>query len=87
MKMSSFQHITPPLRLFHGPDSLGMIARELARLNSRRALIVCGATLGRAGSVLEAVLWHGGEAQPMRDTVVSLQAADRDALVAFLESL
>ena len=42
---------------------------------------------GRARSVLEAVLWHGGEAQPARDAVVQLSTADRDALIAFLESL
>ncbi len=42
---------------------------------------------GRARSLLEAILWHGGEAQAARDGVVSLPAADRDALIAFLESL
>lgn len=42
---------------------------------------------GRARSVLEAVLWHGGEAQEQRDTVVEMTTADRDALIAFLESL
>ncbi|MGZ3217218.1 di-heme oxidoreductase family protein [Paracoccus sp. T5] len=42
---------------------------------------------GRARSLLEAVLWHGGEAAPARDGVVALPADDRDALIAFLESL
>ena len=42
---------------------------------------------GRARTLLEAVLWHGGEAQTARDTVVALPKADRDALVRFLESL
>lgn len=42
---------------------------------------------GRARSVLEAVLWHGGEAEAARDGVIALPAADRDALIAFLESL
>ncbi len=42
---------------------------------------------GRARSLLEAVLWHGGEAQTQRDAVVEMSAADRDALIAFLESL
>ncbi|MGZ9809895.1 di-heme oxidoreductase family protein [Pseudoroseicyclus sp. H15] len=42
---------------------------------------------GRAASLLEAVLWHGGEAQAARDRVVELSPDDRDALVAFLESL
>lgn len=42
---------------------------------------------GRARSVLEAVLWHGGEAQAQRDAVVEMTTADRNALIAFLESL
>ena len=42
---------------------------------------------GRARSLLEAILWHGGEAEPARDHVADLSAADRVALIAFLESL
>jgi CxxC motif-containing protein (DUF1111 family) len=42
---------------------------------------------GRAAGVLEAVLWHGGEAEPTRQRVMKLSAADRDALVAFVMSL
>jgi CxxC motif-containing protein (DUF1111 family) len=42
---------------------------------------------GRAATLLEAVLWHGGEAQAVKDRVVALSAADRAALVAFLKSL
>jgi CxxC motif-containing protein (DUF1111 family) len=42
---------------------------------------------GRARTLLEAVLWHGGEAQSARDTVVTMPKADRDALIRFLESL
>lgn len=42
---------------------------------------------GRARTLLEAVLWHGGEAQPARDRVVALPPAERAALIAFLESL
>lgn len=42
---------------------------------------------GRARSLLEAILWHGGEAQAARDGVVTLPADDRAALIAFLESL
>ena len=42
---------------------------------------------GRARSLLEAILWHGGEAQSARDGVVGLPKPDRDALIAFLESL
>ena len=42
---------------------------------------------GRARSLLEAILWHGGEAQAARDGVAALPAKDRDALIAYLESL
>ncbi len=42
---------------------------------------------GRARSLMEAILWHGGEAQAARDRVATLPKADRDALVAYLESL
>jgi CxxC motif-containing protein (DUF1111 family) len=42
---------------------------------------------GRARTFLEAVLWHGGEAQNARDTVVDMPSEDRAALIRFLESL
>ncbi len=42
---------------------------------------------GRARTLLEAILWHGGEAEAARDAVVALPKPDRDALIAFLESL
>lgn len=42
---------------------------------------------GRARSLLEAVIWHGGEAQVARDAVVALAPEERASLIAFLESL
>ncbi|MEZ8093034.1 thiol oxidoreductase [Photobacterium swingsii] len=42
---------------------------------------------GRARTLMEAVLWHGGEAQTSRDRVIALSKAERKALIAFLESL
>jgi CxxC motif-containing protein (DUF1111 family) len=42
---------------------------------------------GRARNLLEAVLWHGGEAQAARDAVVGLPTSDREDLIKFLESL
>ena len=42
---------------------------------------------GRARSLLEAILWHGGEAQAARDAVVSLSPAARADLIRYLESL
>ncbi|WP_299024578.1 di-heme oxidoredictase family protein [uncultured Sulfitobacter sp.] len=42
---------------------------------------------GRARSLLEAVLWHGGEAAAQRDRVIALPTSEREALIAYLESL
>jgi len=42
---------------------------------------------GRARTLLEAILWHGGEAQQQRDAVAALPKPDRAALIAYLESL
>ncbi len=42
---------------------------------------------GRARSLLEAILWHGGEAQSQRDIVAALKPEDRAALLAFVGSL
>ena len=42
---------------------------------------------GRARGVLEAVLWHGGEAEEAKDKVLQMKKADRNALVKFVESL
>lgn len=42
---------------------------------------------GRARSLLEAIVWHGGEAKAARDRVVGLSPPDRAALIKFLESL
>lgn len=42
---------------------------------------------GRANGVLEAILWHGGEAQSSKDHVLKMTPAERQALVKFVESL
>ncbi len=42
---------------------------------------------GRARTLEEAILWHGGEAQASQQAFVGMSADDRDALIAFLESL
>jgi len=42
---------------------------------------------GRARSLLEAILWHGGEAQAIRDKVVDMKNEQRKQLIKFLESL
>lgn len=42
---------------------------------------------GRARNVLEAILWHGGEAQMVRDRFLALDKTSREALLLFIESL
>ncbi len=42
---------------------------------------------GRARTLEEAVLWHGGEADAAREAFRKFNKADRDALIAFLNSL
>jgi CxxC motif-containing protein (DUF1111 family) len=42
---------------------------------------------GRARTILEAILWHGGEAETQRNAVIDLAPQDRAALLSFLESL
>ncbi|MDG4883474.1 di-heme oxidoredictase family protein [Mesorhizobium sp. WSM4884] len=42
---------------------------------------------GRARTLEEAILWHGGESRKARDRFAGAAAADRDALIKFLESL
>jgi CxxC motif-containing protein (DUF1111 family) len=42
---------------------------------------------GRARSIEEAILWHGGEAQGARDRFMQLPASRRGQVLSFLESL
>ena len=42
---------------------------------------------GRARSLVEALLWHGGEAEASRDAFKELPAEERAGLITFLESL
>ncbi len=42
---------------------------------------------GRARSLTEAIMWHGGEAERARQRFETASKADRDALLAFLKSL
>jgi CxxC motif-containing protein (DUF1111 family) len=42
---------------------------------------------GRANGVLEAILWHGGEAKPAQQKVLEMSLAERQALIKFVESL
>jgi CxxC motif-containing protein (DUF1111 family) len=42
---------------------------------------------GRARTIEEAILWHGGEAEASRSGYSALSPEQRQALLAFLESL
>jgi len=42
---------------------------------------------GRARTLMEAVLWHGGEAEASQQKVLTMNREERQALIAFLESL
>tara|TARA_B100000029_G_scaffold504531_1_gene583561 strand:+ start:375 stop:2294 length:1920 start_codon:yes stop_codon:yes gene_type:complete len=42
---------------------------------------------GRARSLQEAILWHGGEAKSSRNAFMGFSARDRDAVIRFLKSL
>lgn len=42
---------------------------------------------GRARTIEEAIVWHGGEAEKAKDQFISLSKPDRDKLIKFLNSL
>jgi len=42
---------------------------------------------GRARNVMEAIFWHGGQAEESREAFRTMPKADRDALIKFVESL
>jgi CxxC motif-containing protein (DUF1111 family) len=42
---------------------------------------------GRARNLTEAIVWHGGEAEESRDAFLGLSAAERAALLTFVEDL
>lgn len=42
---------------------------------------------GRARTLLEAILWHGGEAEQSRHQVINMSSTERAQLLRFLESL
>ncbi|MGN6476189.1 MAG: di-heme oxidoredictase family protein [Flavipsychrobacter sp.] len=42
---------------------------------------------GRARSIEEAILWHGGEASNAKNKFMQLSKTDRNAVIRFLRSL
>lgn len=95
MNMPFFQHITPPLRLYHGADSLGQIGRELARMNCNRAVLFCGRWM-TGGPLLERVRSALGErcagvysdvrahspVEAVEDAAAELRRLQADAVIA-----
>jgi alcohol dehydrogenase len=92
--MQSFQHITPALRLFSGPDSFDALGRELKRIGSRRAVVFCGewakgalldavrAGMGdRCAGVYSGVLAHSPVAA-VKEAADELKLLEADAVVA-----
>ncbi|MES2973706.1 MAG: iron-containing alcohol dehydrogenase family protein [Pseudomonadota bacterium] len=59
--MKSFKHRIPAMRIYQGEDSMEQLSQELDRLKIRRAVIMCGATLGRGGPPLDLVRGAVGE--------------------------
>jgi len=53
--LKSLRHITPPLRLYRGDDSLRQLSAELARTGARRAVVFCGQTIARHANGLRLV--------------------------------
>jgi CxxC motif-containing protein (DUF1111 family) len=64
---------TPPL---WGLGLTAVVGGEMALLHD-----------GRARSVAEAILWHGGEAEVSREAFRNMGTADREALIKFVESI
>lgn len=95
-QIQSFQHITPPLRIFQGIACLKFIGRELERLNSQRTVIVCGASMAREVEMLDEVRVEMGDryvgtfsgvrshspAQAVADAVQFLKDLEADSVVA-----
>lgn len=54
-----------------------------AKVNGSQALLHDG----RATTIEEAVLWHGGEAQAVKDAFINLDKDEREALVLFVNSI
>ena len=42
---------------------------------------------GRARNILEAILWHGGEAEKSKQAVIEMSKFERVQLVTFIKSL
>lgn len=92
---SSFRHVEPELRLFLGGESLTALQGEMARQGCRRAVIVCGESVGHSPAmdllraalgpalVRECAAARAGSPLPaVEEAARALEAARADAVVA-----
>jgi CxxC motif-containing protein (DUF1111 family) len=42
---------------------------------------------GRARTVLEAILWHGGEGKAAKDTFSNMTSEERESVIAFVNAI
>jgi alcohol dehydrogenase class IV len=91
----AYQYVAPELRVYHGSDSLGALKRELERHKCRRAVVVCGRTIGRCdalsslkdalGGLVAGVTMSAREHSPVSGVVEAadfLRQAQADAVIA-----
>jgi alcohol dehydrogenase len=67
----SYQHVSPELRLYSGVDSLVALRRELDRHKCGRAVVVCGATVGRSNALVSLL-------EQLNTTVVKVSTSARE---------
>jgi alcohol dehydrogenase len=92
---TSYQHVSPELRVFHGDESLAALKRELERARCARAVIVCGRTVSRSpelrrlcevlGDSLAGVAASAREHSPVsgvEEAARLLESAQADSIVA-----
>ena len=91
----AYQYVAPELRVFHGSDSLGALKRELERNKCRRAVVICGRTIGRSdalaslkdalGGLVAGVTTSAREHSPVSGVVEAanfLRQSEGDAIIA-----
>ena len=91
----AYQYVAPELRVYHGRDSFTALKRELERSKCRRAVIVCGRTIGRSealasfkgalGELFAGVTTSAREHSPVSgviETTEALRASRADAVIA-----
>jgi alcohol dehydrogenase class IV len=91
----SYQHVESELRVYHGGDSLVALKRELERGGCKRAVVVCGRTIGRSeplgalrgtlGETLAGVTTSAREHSPVsgvEEAADALRSMQGDAVIA-----